>query len=163
MESNADYITTEGIYRIPGGVYPNLWKDTFINVHKCWGGPLTSPIDADILSKDFLTISFNCHHPISRGNVQATENPRGGEPGAQNHSHLLFALSKVHTVHSQEIYHILYGSKQIWNISAELNDVRVFGRHLKLATTRLFSPTASPSSLGSIKIFCSKIFCKYIF
>ena len=75
MESNPDYITTEGIYRVPGTwSSAQTMKRHIPNQGKCQRG--------------FFTTSFICHHPISssRGNVLTSKNPRGGEPGAaQNH------------------------------------------------------------------------------
>ena len=47
----------------------------------------------------------------------------------------------------------------------DLNGVncgRVFGRHLKLATTQFCSPTASPSSLGNLHFVKTLFLCKEI-
>lgn len=122
------------------GVQPKLWKDTF-------------PIKANAKEAfsrlpSFVTILF-----LLLGEMSLLRKIRE----EVNQVQLKIILSKLH---SQELYHILYHPRQSISktnslfhlmMRVEWCQLRVFGRHLKLAKTQLCSPTVSPSSLGSLQ------------
>ena len=142
MESNPDYITTEGIYRVPG-----TWSSAQTMKRHI---PKSKQMPKRLFSRlpSIVTILF-----LLLGEMSLLRKIRE----EVNQVQLKIILSKLH---SQELYHILYHPRQSISktnslfhlmMRVEWFQLRVFGRHLKLAKTQLCSPTVSPSSLGSLQ------------